>query len=430
MAELLTTLPHDFDFIDENRAGLTFVGQIRLNPQLNSGAGALQLVMDTNGDYPTTGDHYVVTELYTPRAVRRWLAFQVDIDHVMDGPDVQLTGDGYRLCDGTSHFYWNGSAWVVTTTAWNTEADIANNISSFPATARQLQIVARLTTSDRTVTPVLRSIRIAWQGKVEAFEDIVYRSLVPLLKSARTIMDFVIKVPMPGGMSLDVGTPFTSSGLTADVVDVEAVFNNNIDPDHYNNLLSSYNPTTRIATLATAVPVGQVAFCRLVIKPQVAIVSTSQDYIEVEKVPALQVRDIESVNSQPLSVETGITNKATGDIIIIPPPYRFNLRFTMIALAPGGVDFTRILRALVNLVENNPTILSKATGERYRFWMIDEFSNTTSPQDNNLFSEQAVFEIRDVLSFEKPARTTKAVGSLILPGNPVEFDSSFSLEFR
>lgn len=414
MAERLTILPHDFDLIEDNRAGLTFVGSIRLNHQLNSGAGAVQLKADANGDYPTTGDQYVVTPLYKPKAVRQWVGFQVDIAHVMDGPDAQLTGDGYRLSDGTSHYYWDGAAWTVTTTLWNTEADIAAHISTFPATARQLAIVAKLSTTSVTVTPVLSAIHIAWTGKVEMFEDIVYRSLVPLLKTVRTITDFAIKVPVPGGFQLDVMTPVKTSGLTFNVVDVEGVFNNSLDPDHYNNLLQSYNPATGIATLNTAVPVGQMAFCRLVLQPQVAIVSTAQDYTEVEKVPAVQIADISAVDTQPLSQESAVTNKATGDQYVFQPPYRFNLRFTMIALTPGGVDLMRILRALVELVESNPTITSTATDEQYRFWMMEEFNNTTAPTDSNLTSMQAVFEIRDILTYEKPTKLVKGVRTVNL----------------
>lgn len=429
MAERLTTLPHDFDFIEDNRDGMTFVGQCRLNPKLN-GAGAVQLTADTDGYYPVTGEHYVVSELYEPAAVRQWLGFQADITHVMNGPDTQLTGDAFRLGDGADQYYWDGAAWVVSTSDWNTEGEIATNIATFPVTERALQVVVRLTTTDARSTPILTAVHIAWEGKVEAFEDIVYRSLVPLLRTVRTIMDFGVKIKIPGGTSLDIGAAVAAANMTVTVVDVDGVFNNNTDPDHYNNLLSSYNANTGIATLSTAVPVGQFAFCRLVLRPQVAIVSTSQDYTEVEATPALQIKDIEAVDSQPLSVETGITNKATGDIIVIPPPYRFNLRFTMIALTPGGVDLMRILRALVEMVEDNPTITSAATGERYRLLMTDEFTNTTTPQDNNLHSMQAMFEIRSVLAFEKPAVRTKAVGSVILPGNPVEFDSSFSLEFR
>jgi hypothetical protein len=411
VAERLKTLPHDFEFIEDNRSTFTLVGDIRLDPRAN----CVQLLA-TAGVYPTVGEQYIVTPIYKPKAVRQWVGFQVDILHVNDGPDVQLTGDGYRLSDGTTQFAWDGAAWSPAGSTWNTEAQVAAHIASFPATSRQLQVLVRLSTTDQNVTPTLSAVRIAWVGKVEMFEDIVFRSLVPLMRTVRVVVDFAIKVAVPGGFNLDVKSSVAAASLKFNVADVEAVFNNNLDPDHYDNLLQSYNPSTGIATLATAVPVGQFAFCRLVLQPQVAVENTAQDFIEVETVPALQITNIEAVDSQPLSVETGIVNKGDGTAIVIPPPYRFTLRFTMIALTPGGVDLMRILRSVVELVESNPTITSIATDEQYRFWMINEFTSTTNPTDNNLQSMQAMFEIMDIVTFEKPSVVTKAVERLNIYG--------------
>jgi hypothetical protein len=405
----LTTIPHDFELIDDNRAGLVLTGSIRLDPRLRNGAGAIQLKADALGDYPTAGDHYVVTELYRPQAVLQWIGFQVDITHVSD-TGTQLTGDGYRLSDGASHYFWNGSTWAITSAAWNTEAEIAANIGVFPVTARQLQVVIRLTTSDKAVTPVLRTVHIAWKGRVEALEDIVYRTLAPLLKTTRVIIDFAIKMAA-SSTTLDVKAAVVSSGLHFDVVGVDSAYNKTTDPNQRTDLLQTFNASTGIATLGTAVGAGQFALCRLIVRPQVAILSTAQDYIELEAAPALQIKDIESSKSQPLAVSSAVVNKATRDAIVIPPPYRFNLRFTMIALAPGGVDLMRFLRAVTELVEANPIITATATGKQHRFWMVEEFANTTTPQDSNLHSYQAIFEISDILSYERQAQQTKAVGA-------------------
>src|SRR4029077_7931995 len=129
------------------------------------------------------------------------------------------------------------------------EADIANNISTFPATTRTLAVVVKLTTTDTTITPTIQMARIAWTGKVNTFEDLVYRTLVPLLKSTRIVIDFAIKVPMPGGTQLDILTPVKAANNRFNVVDVEGVFNNNLDPNHYTNLVTAYNSATGIATL-------------------------------------------------------------------------------------------------------------------------------------------------------------------------------------
>ncbi|MDE1971540.1 MAG: hypothetical protein KGI50_08270, partial [Patescibacteria group bacterium] len=254
----------------------------------------------------------------------------------------------------------------------------------------------------------------AWTGKINTVEDVLYRSLVPLLKTTRIIVDFNIKVPMPGGSQLDVLTPVKKANNKFNVVDVESVFNNNLDPDCYNNLLSSYNSVTGIATLSTAVPVGQIAYCRLVLQPQVAVKNTSMDFIEAELAPSIQLTDIMSVETQPTAHEIGVTNKATKAVLRVQPPYRFNLRFTMIALAPGGVDLTRTLEALVELMEENPLLTSAATGEQYRLWLIEEFQDTTQPNDMNLHSMQATFEVLNILTFKKPTVSEVAVGTLNL----------------
>lgn len=384
--------------------------------RLDGAANCVKLQADSSGLYPLSGDNYVATPIYRPKAVRRWTGFQVDILHFKDGPDTPITGDGYRLGDGTDQYEWDGSAWVISTGNWNTEAEVATNIGSFPTTARQIQVFARLTTTDTRTTPLLAAIRLTWTGKVEIFEDIVYRSLVPLLRTTRVIIDFNIKVQIPGGLTLDVRSAVTAAGYKFTVVDVESVFNHNVDADHYDNLLASYDGSTGKATLSTAVPVGQNAFCRLVVQPQVAVENTAQDFIEVESVPALQVTNIESVDSQPLSLTVGVVNKGTGDAIVIPPPYRFTLRFTMIALTPGGVDAMRMLRALVELVESNPTIRSTATDEHYRLWMTNEYNTVTSPTANNLQTQQATFEILDILTYEHPSVAAKAVGNLNIYG--------------
>lgn len=410
MAEKLTTLPHDFDYIEDERANLTLVGQVRLDPVTN-----VVMLKATNGLYPADGgDNYVISALFTPNAVRSWAGFQSFVVNQFATPTIQSTGDLYRLSDGTSHWWWNGAAWAITTTQWNVEADIANNISVFSTASKQLAVVVKLTTTDPLLTPTIQMVRIAWIGKLDTFEDMIYRTLVPLFKLTRIIVDFAIKVPMPGGLTLDVLTPVKAAKNQFNVVDVDSIFNFATDPDTSSNLLSSYNATTGLATLTTAIPVGTIALVKLVIQPQVAVKNTSYDYDEVELAPSIQITGIEAVNSQPQAIQTGIVNKATGVSITIQPPYRFNLRFTMIALAPGGVDLTRTLSALVELVENNPLVTSKATGEQNRFWMIDEFTDTTQPTSNNLHELQATFEVLDILTFKKPALAGQAVMNINL----------------
>lgn len=397
--EGLGLFPHDFEFIEDNRRGMVFSGSIRLDPKRN--LVLLKADPDT-GLYPTTGDHYVISPLFDPQAVRQWVGFQASIQHYSNGLS-QDTGDGFRLHDGTNQWWWDGAVWAQSTSNWNTEAEIADNLATFDASERALRVVVRLTTADPRKTPLLSWVRIAWSGKVFVMEDLVFRTIVPMFKQTRIIIDFAIKIAFPGGTSLGVKAAVDATTFPLNVVGVDAVFNHTSDPEHMMNLMSSYNPTTGIATLASAIPVGQFAVCRLICQPQVAVELTSQDYVEVEKAPALIIQSIESVDSSELAQDVGIANKSAETIIRIPAPYRFDLRFTMVALTPGAVDLQRTIDSIVELMSNNPLIKSKALGEQYRIYMIDEFNTNTRPNDANLHQMQASFKICEVLAFKRQA---------------------------
>lgn len=402
-----------WEFVEPERANLAFTGSIRLDP-----GGWVELKKDTlTGEYPTTGDHYVIGPLFQPKAVRQWLGFEAEIEHVDDGTVAQLTGDGFRLHDGISQYWWDGAAWVVNTVNWNTQAEVAANIGTFPAVARKIRAVIRLTTTDKRYTPKLRWAKVAWKGKVFWLEDIIYRSLVPYLRNINPIVDIAFPVAFPGGTSLDVGAALDGIGIPFTVVDVDAVFNHATDIDAYTNLLVSYNTSTRIATLSVAIPVGTVAKVRLVVRPEIVVESTSQEYSEVEKVPALVITDIDEVGSSPLSQEDGVVNRATGAAIRVPAPYRFDVRFTMIALAAGGVDLSRMIGEIVKYLDNNPLLRATATDRTHRVHLVDEFTTRTRPELNDMHSAQATFQIKDVLAFTKPAVSETAVRTLKFGGD-------------
>jgi hypothetical protein len=147
----------------------------------------------------------------------------------------------------------------------------------------------------------------------------------------------------------------------------------------------------------------------------VAIEQTSQDFTEVEKVPAILISDFQEVNSGELpGGEDGVVNKNTGAAVRIPAPYRFDIQFTMILLAPSGVDLMRMLDSIVGLMENNPIIRSTAMDEGYRIWLIDEFATRTAPNLADVASSQAKFQIMDVLSFKRTAVVETGVTQLNL----------------
>lgn len=421
--EKLDTLIHVFEFNEDTRSQLAFSDPslIRLDPNRH----VVELKPDGNGQYPTGDDIYVISPLFQPTAVRQWRMLQSVITHVKDGLDA-LTSDGYRLHDGTNQYWWDGAAWSISTSNWNTEADINAHIASFLTTQHKLRVVIKLKTSMPTATPSLSAVKLAWKSKtIHYLDDIVYRSLVPALQSIRFITNFVHKVAFPGGTTLNVGSVIDAGGIPFSITDADSIFDHTADPTHEANKLSSYNPSTKLATLSSSIPVGNMALIQLWVEPsQVAVEHTNQDFIEVEKVPALAITDMSAVDSAPLSQDDSVVNKATGDAVRIRAPYRFDIRFTMIALAPGASDLMRMIEAIVGYVEGEPLLHSPSLDRSYRLWLVDEFTSQTRPNKSDLHSASCQMVIKDVLAFTRPAIDEVAVMNLKLRG-----DSNVNIPF-
>lgn len=404
MAEQLETLIKCLEFTEVQRADIIFTGDVRLDPKVNK----VQLKVDQFGDYPTTGDHYVISELFQPAAVREWSHFQAFISHEKDGL-TSITGEGFRLHDGTDQFWWNGSAWAVNTTNWNTENEVAANISAFPTTAKKIRVAVRLTSSDNTKTPSLEMVKIGWKAKVKYLEDIIYRTLVPYFRGLRPVTDYAFRVQFPGGSTLELGTAVDASGIPFNLIGVDSVFDHTSDPGHLTDLVSSYNPGTRQVTLSSSIPVGDYAFCQVIVEPEVSVHMASQDFLEVEKVPAIIIQDIRSVNSSALSQDDHVVNKSDGSAIRVVAPYRFDLEFSILALAPGAVDLLRMIENIVDLLENTPLITSAALDRKYRLWMVDEFQIITDPNKSGSHSARSTFIIKDVLAWKRPAIAEQSI---------------------
>lgn len=407
MAERLQTLIHTWLLDEEARPGITFSGtDIRMDP----GRHVIELKADPILGYPTTGDQYVKLPLFQPGAVRTWLRIQAGIEHKDDGID-DVTGDGFRLDDGTSQWWWNGATWAVTTTGWNTEGEINAHIATFAAAARKLRLVVRLTTTDPRQTPTLSWAKVAWTGRVNWLEDIIYRSLVPSIRTVTSLVDLAVNAPIPLSTTVAMSSAIEASGIPFNVVDCNAVFNYTDDPDRLVNLLSSWNQTTKTATLTGAQTAGDKLIAELVIRPEVAVELTPSDYSEVEKVPAIVISDIIDENNMPLP-DDGIVDKATGAAIRVTGVYRRDIRFSMLLLAAGGVDLSRMLSALSAYVANNSFLVSAATGRGHRLWQLSEFNIKTRPSSSDVHTAQSTFVIKEVLDIAKPPVYETAVMAL------------------
>lgn len=406
-----STLIKRWTFTEDERKLTTFSDPsvVRLNPSTQR----LELTPGPTG-YPLTPG-VVTTGLFMPTSVKQWLLFEALVKQGCIGGTV-VTSVRYRVTDGVHTYVWNGTTWTTTVgTTWNTDLDLANHIASLNPVAKAIGFLIQLSTSDARVTPKVAELKLCWASRVTDFlEDLMIRTLVPSLRGVGYIADFAYKVPIPGGYNLDVGKAVKQDVAPFNLQGCDSIFNHTADPGHDADLLSSFNATTGIATLTAPIPVGNQAFIKAIVEPMIALHETSPDFIEIDKVPAVIITDFEAVDSQPLANDDHVANRDTGAAIVVPPPYRFDVRFNMLMIAPGTQDLIRLTEAVVEFMDKNQLLKSGALDKSYRLQMIDEFKTGTNPNLNDVTQSSGTFMIYDVCSYRKPARA----GTAIMRFNP------------
>lgn len=411
-----TRLVKTFSFQEMDRAELTFDPDIRLNAKTL----LLQLKENDEGLYSIAADISARTRITNPIKAVQWLGFDVEVSHVVDlDTRIQVTGDSYRLSDGITDYYHDGGSWVVAGASdWNSEQEVADNIATFPMNSdRKIQVVINLTTTDPKVTPTLKAAKIAYSSTIEFQEDYIYRSLIRQLKAeVRPITDYPVKLSAPS-LTIDLVNDFPLE-TPYNVVDIDSVFNDTDDPDHLVDIFSSYDSGTKVITLTGSVDAGKIVWIKLVYVPEIAV-TTSRDYSELAKVPALVIDDINIIDGSQLSdaYDDFVRDKGAGTAIRIPAPMKGTLAFSAMLVTDNPRDFTRSADELKRFFRRNPTIRSVGLDERFRLWLKEEFDMRTSANPGDLHTTRLVFHIVDALFYIGDATDVTIVKRFILTGD-------------
>lgn len=370
----------EFVFENGNRSLIELGVNVRLHPTMNR----LQLKEDSNDEYPTTADLYAKTWAANPESVKQWLGFEAVVYHPKDNLGVEITSAQYRLGDGTDEYWWNGAAWVIDNTSWNTEAEVATNISSFPATSRKIQVVANLITTDKDYTPYLYKLKILYASNVEFQEDILYKSFLPMLRSQiRTIGEFPI-VLTSATDTIDLTNDYVME-TPYNVVGIDSVFNHTDDSEHDNDLYQSFNVGTKVITLTSSQDVGKTIWIRFIWEPEVAV-TTSQEYVEVGKAPALMISSINYVDSRNQPDRDGVANKSAGTVVIVNSPLQVDIELEGTLITTSARDQSRLGDEIRRFLINNRTIRSVGLDEIYRLMTVAEYANNVAPGQNEIHS--------------------------------------------
>ncbi len=390
----LKKLIKSFEFAENNRSLITLDGDIRLNPEIH----CLQ-IKDSGGEYSTAADITAKTWTTNPDSVKQWLGFESVIEHKKDLTNTIVTGDGYRLGDGTDEYWWNGASWEVNVVDWNTEAEVATNISSFSVVLKKIQVIINLTTTDVTKTPYLREIKILWASDVEFQEDLVTRSLIPDLRSKiRPISDFPITVTADT-TTIDLANDYRLK-TPYNVVEIDSCFNHTEDEDHFTDLYQSFDVDAQIITLNSTIEADEVLWIRFIWEPEVRI-STGQEYIEIEKVPVIYITGVTEMNSSRLADYDVVKNKSAGTAVKIFSPQQGDLEIRIRGVTGSQRDQQRLKDEFGRYFKKDKMLISKALDEKYTIIQTSEYDMSNAIVQNEIYGGMISLRIVNALFYQE-----------------------------
>jgi hypothetical protein len=399
-----------FDMEEYNRRKITLGTDVRLNPQTDR----VQLKA-AGGSYPTADDLYVKTWVANPNSVKGWVGFEAEAIYQYDDLGDPVTFLNFRLGDGTDEYYHDGANWVVSTANWNTEDEVAVNIGTFPYTSKKIQVITNLKTINAAETPELICLKVLYESNVEFTEDLIYRSLIPMLKAGvRPIANYPIKM-VAAGTTIDLNdfpleTPYN-------LVEIDSVFNHTSDPDHFNDLFQSYDDNTKIITLSASIPQDEIAWIQFLYEPLVAVL-TDQEYQEFDKIPAVILSDISVVNSFQIPMPAdSVSNKVAGFTVVVPGPRQKDVEIVAQIITDKGSDQARLADEFQAFFANNREVVSHAIDEPYDILVTTDYDSRSAPSQKGLHAGIFSFKIKKALYFQEQETDVPIVKRFIITGD-------------
>ena len=403
-----------FDFGRDERPIIDLAGGLRLNPGVTGKDVRARLELPRQaGDtslYSVTQTLYASTRVTNPLNVKQWSGFEAVIrNHIdPDGTGATVTSAFYRLSDGVSEYWWDGAAWVVNNVDWNTEAEVANNIASFPVTERSIQAFVNLRTADERLTPELYQLKFLYKSDIDHHEDYILRSLIPELKENVRPIGRALATMEDTGTTLCFGADQLDTPYM--VVGIDSVFDNDADPNHLVDLFSSYDESTGVIELSSSVDVGQVMMVRFIYQPLVAQ-STSRDFIDGAKVPAIHLAEVRFIQMSINAQDDTVLNKDSNEGTRVLAPRQGDIELELLVITDKQFDQVRLAEELRTYFANGPLMRSRGLDEEFRLWLIGEYTSEGVPNSSDLQTGRLLCRIVNAVFFERGSETVYGVGS-------------------
>lgn len=392
-------------------------GNIELDPEMTlERQDRLTLRPDiSTGLYPTTADLATKHRLTVPECAKEWLLFFADYTNKRDFNNNVVTTVQFRVStDGATELYWDGGAWSVAGPGdWSSEQDVNDNLAALTFN-RQFQVIANLETTDPNFTPELREVKLLYHSDVEFQEDYI-RSLLRSLDEEvrpigryREVMDGVAST-----IDLDaIETPYNFTGINA-------AYNLTTDPTKLTDIFDSFDSGTNVVTLTGVPAAGDVVEVQFLWKPEV-VVTTSQDYTELSKVPALVVDDFTTGESHEIHPAPAIFDKVTAQGWKLEDGEQIDISIPMRMITDKLFDQQRLADEMKRFFANTPLLLARGQDEPVRLNFVEEYDQQTFPTDDELHTGRLRAVLLKALFFPSDAKPVTGVIQFTVTGGNLQ----------
>lgn len=385
---------------------------VRLNPETNR----LELTPIGGGSYPTTLDLFARTRLTTPEAVRKWTGFFVILNNVKISGNV-VTDVRFKISDGISDYYWNtgANAWVVAApNNWNTEQEVADNIDKW--LNQSIQILINLSTQNESVTPYVNEVRLLYETDLVFLEDYVVRSFKEdLLENVRPIS--VIAFDSSGETQKDLSvikTPY-------DIVGIDAIYNNTADEKHFSPLSGvTFNSTTKTVFFPTQ-PSGNRIEIRFIWSPYV-VLTQSQDYTEVRKIPVVVFDDVSIENESVIRNRPYVINKGTGNGFVFEEGFQADIRIPLRIITSSRRDLDILSDELKRYFANTTFLRSRGQDENYTYRVSETFNDNSVLSQKELYTGRLTVFIEKAVFYSEDAKPITGVKRFSVTGGNITIE--------
>lgn len=380
LKKLITT--HSFD---HRMAAKAILGP---NTRVAGDTYTLELA-PTAGKYPLAADLWAKTRLARPKSMKQAIGFEANVVHTAINGVLQ-TAVKYRLSsDGAEELFWDGADWSPAADGeWNTEAEIANHIDTFPMANQAVQVILNLATTNPKFTPRVYWVKVLWTSDIEFMEDYVERSFIPALRAGvLPIADYIVKIAAPAAtVSLaPIETAYTIAGI-------DAVYNLSTDPNKLTDIAGAWDAGAKTVALTVPANADERIYVRFIYRLPVAL-TTDQDYGQVAKVPAIQLEDVYLANDADLIGDDSVLNKDQGVGWKLQFGTQADIIIAMRVITDKEKDAQRLSEALKAFFDTNTTLVSVGYDEEFTVMVDRPYAHATIPSQAGLHGARITVKI-------------------------------------